>query len=32
MMLARKNEWANPFGDGNAAERIVNIVTEAENG
>jgi UDP-N-acetylglucosamine 2-epimerase (non-hydrolysing) len=31
-MLARKRDWANPFGDGHAAERILNIVTEAENG
>jgi UDP-N-acetylglucosamine 2-epimerase (non-hydrolysing) len=31
-MLARKRDWANPFGDGHAAERILNIITEAENG
>ena len=31
-MLERKTDWANPFGDGHAAERIINIITEAENG
>ena len=31
-MLGRKADWANPFGDGRAAERIVKIVTEAEHG
>jgi UDP-N-acetylglucosamine 2-epimerase (non-hydrolysing) len=31
-MLTRKTDWTNPFGDGNAAERIFNIITEAENG
>jgi UDP-N-acetylglucosamine 2-epimerase (non-hydrolysing) len=31
-MMERKTDWANPFGDGHAAERIINIVTEAENG
>ena len=25
-MLARKNDWENPFGDGKAAERIVDIL------
>ena len=25
-MLARENKWANPFGDGKAGERIVNIL------
>jgi UDP-N-acetylglucosamine 2-epimerase (non-hydrolysing) len=29
VMLRRKNKWANPFGDGKAAERIVSIITEA---
>jgi len=28
-MLARKKDWVNPFGDGHAAERIANIITEA---
>jgi UDP-N-acetylglucosamine 2-epimerase (non-hydrolysing) len=27
-MLYRNTDWANPFGDGHAAERIVNIITE----
>jgi UDP-N-acetylglucosamine 2-epimerase (non-hydrolysing) len=31
-MLTRKTDWTNPLGDGNAAERIINIITEAENG
>jgi UDP-N-acetylglucosamine 2-epimerase (non-hydrolysing) len=31
-MLDRKTDWNNPFGDGHAAERIINIITEAENG
>jgi UDP-N-acetylglucosamine 2-epimerase (non-hydrolysing) len=31
-MLNRKPDWLNPFGDGHAAERIINIITEAENG
>jgi len=31
-MLERKTDWTNPFGDGHAAERIINIITEAENG
>lgn len=31
-MLARERKWANPFGDGKASERIVNIITEAGNG
>jgi len=30
-MLERKTDWTNPFGDGHAAERILNIITEAEN-
>jgi UDP-N-acetylglucosamine 2-epimerase (non-hydrolysing) len=32
MMFTRKTDWTNPFGDGNAAERIYNIITEAEYG
>jgi UDP-N-acetylglucosamine 2-epimerase (non-hydrolysing) len=28
-MLDRKADWVNPFGDGHAAERIINIITEA---
>ena len=31
-MLAKKDKWSNPFGDGKAAERIVKIITEAGNG
>jgi UDP-N-acetylglucosamine 2-epimerase (non-hydrolysing) len=31
-MLARNRDWANPFGDGHAAERIFNIITEAKHG
>lgn len=31
-MLARKGNWANPFGDGKASERIINTITEAANG
>jgi len=31
-MLTRKKDWTNPFGDGHAAERIINIITEAEHG
>jgi UDP-N-acetylglucosamine 2-epimerase (non-hydrolysing) len=27
IMLNRKSEWANPFGDGKASERIVKIIT-----
>lgn len=27
MMLGRENNWRNPFGDGNAGERIVSIIT-----
>lgn len=26
IMLSRKNEWLNPFGDGRAGEKIVNII------
>lgn len=28
MMIERKREWPNPFGDGHAAERIVRILEE----
>ena len=31
-MLDRRTEWTNPYGDGHAAERIMNTITEAENG
>jgi UDP-N-acetylglucosamine 2-epimerase (non-hydrolysing) len=31
-MLYGKTDWTNPFGDGHAAERILNIITEAEYG
>jgi UDP-N-acetylglucosamine 2-epimerase (non-hydrolysing) len=31
-MLKKKKKWSNPFGDGKAAERIVEIITEAANG
>jgi UDP-N-acetylglucosamine 2-epimerase (non-hydrolysing) len=27
-MLGRNTDWTNPFGDGHAAERIINIITE----
>lgn len=29
VMLAREKSWANPFGDGRAAEMIARIITEA---
>jgi len=32
VMLGRKNDWRNPFGDGKAAERIVKIVIGGKNG
>lgn len=32
LMLEKKDKWVNPFGDGKAAERIVKIIAEAENG
>lgn len=32
VMLTREKNWANPFGDGRAAERIANVIMEAENG
>jgi len=31
-MLAARNGWRNPFGDGRAAERIVSIITEGRHG
>jgi UDP-N-acetylglucosamine 2-epimerase (non-hydrolysing) len=31
-MLTKRNSWANPFGNGRAAERIANVIMEAENG
>ncbi len=32
IMLEKKDKWVNPFGDGKAADRIVKIIAEAENG
>jgi UDP-N-acetylglucosamine 2-epimerase (non-hydrolysing) len=32
VMLTKGKNWVNPFGDGRAAERIANIIMEAENG
>ena len=32
IMLGRKNNWANPFGDGKAARRIVEIATGGKYG
>ncbi len=32
LMLKRKNDWGNPFGDGKAAERIVRIVMGDRDG
>lgn len=32
LMLNKRNNWSNPFGDGRAGEIIVKIVTEAEDG
>ena len=32
LMLARKKDWPNPFGDGTAGEKIVKIITGASNG
>jgi UDP-N-acetylglucosamine 2-epimerase (non-hydrolysing) len=32
VMLDKKEKWVNPFGDGKAAERIVDIIMEAGNG
>jgi len=31
-MLSRENNWTNPFGDGKAGERIVNIIVGDEHG
>ncbi len=31
IMLGRKRNWENPFGDGKAASRIVKAITEATN-
>ncbi len=31
-MLGKEKNWANPFGDGRAAERIVKIIMEAGDG
>jgi len=30
-MLSRENNWVNPFGDGKAGERIVEILTEVQS-
>ena len=30
-MLNRENNWSNPFGDGKAGERIVDILTEVQS-
>lgn len=32
LMITRKNNWRNPFGDGKAGERIVKIITGAHYG
>ena len=32
LMLNRESNWTNPFGDGEAGQRIVKIVTGAEHG
>ena len=32
IMLGKENSWNNPFGDGRAAERIVEIATEGKHG
>ncbi|MFC2073167.1 non-hydrolyzing UDP-N-acetylglucosamine 2-epimerase [Chloroflexota bacterium] len=31
-MLGKENNWSNPFGDGKAGERILNIITGGGNG
>jgi UDP-N-acetylglucosamine 2-epimerase len=31
-MLSRDNNWQNPFGDGEAGEKIVKIIMEGEHG
>jgi len=30
-MISRRRDWANPFGDGRASQRIVNIIVESVN-
>ena len=32
VMLGRENDWQNPFGDGNASERIVRVIAEDRYG
>ncbi len=32
VMLSRHNAWVNPFGDGKAGERIVDIIMEGKHG
>jgi UDP-N-acetylglucosamine 2-epimerase len=32
MVIERRREWPNPFGDGHAAERIVRILEEKLSG
>jgi len=32
IMLSRQNTWANPFGDGRAAKRIVGTIMEGKHG
>lgn len=32
IMLSRHNAWVNPFGDGKAGERIVDIIMEGKHG
>ncbi|MEM3523931.1 MAG: hypothetical protein QXU11_08720 [Thermoproteota archaeon] len=29
IMMSRNGDWENPFGDGRAAERIVNIINSS---
>ena len=31
LMINKKREWKNPFGDGKASERIIKILTSAKN-
>jgi len=31
-MLGRENDWRNPFGDGRAAKKIIDIISGGENG
>jgi len=28
LMIERENEWANPFGDGTAGERVVKLLRD----